>query len=56
MVPRVFCNRLDPSSVDGMSAKIGLDATMPPNFDGERIRLPEHSVDWARQFLSRHIR
>ncbi len=29
VVPSVLCNRLDPSSVDGMSAKMGLDATKP---------------------------
>ena len=28
-VPQVFCNRLDPSSRDGMSAKLALDATAP---------------------------
>jgi 2,5-furandicarboxylate decarboxylase 1 len=29
MVPHAFCNRLDPSSCDGMSAKLALDATAP---------------------------
>jgi UbiD family decarboxylase len=28
VVPKVFCNRLDPSAVDGMSAKLGFDATI----------------------------
>jgi 3-polyprenyl-4-hydroxybenzoate decarboxylase len=53
VVPKVFCNRLDPSSVDGMSAKIGIDATKPPQFEGNRTRLPKRSVEWAREFLSR---
>jgi UbiD family decarboxylase len=56
IVPKAFCNRLDPSSVEGMSAKIGLDATKRPEFDGERTRLPAQSVAWARDFISRHVR
>src|SRR5262249_1172722 len=36
MVPQVFCNRLDPSSRDGVSAKLALDATMPLQWDVER--------------------
>ncbi len=56
MVPKVFCNRLDPSSVDGMSAKMALDATAPPGFEGERTRLPERSLEWARGFLASHVR
>ena len=54
MVPKVFCNWLDPSSVDGMSAKIGLDATKPPKFEGTRNQLPAHSIAWARDFIARH--
>jgi 2,5-furandicarboxylate decarboxylase 1 len=54
VVPKVFCNRLDPSSVEGMSAKIGLDATKRPEFDAERTRLPAQSVAWAKNFISRH--
>jgi UbiD family decarboxylase len=56
IVPKVFCNRLDPSSVDGMSAKIGIDATKPANFDGERTRLTAESVAWAKNYISRHMR
>lgn len=54
VVPKVFCNRLDPSSIDGMSAKIGLDATKPFDFEGERTRLPGQSVAWAKELLSRY--
>jgi 2,5-furandicarboxylate decarboxylase 1 len=54
VVPKVFCNRLDPSSVEGMSAKVGLDATKPAKFEGERTRLPPRSVAWARDFIARH--
>jgi 2,5-furandicarboxylate decarboxylase 1 len=52
VVPKVFCNRLDPSSVDGMSAKVGLDATKPAKWEGERTCSPEKSVAWARKILS----
>ncbi|CAL8980463.1 MULTISPECIES: UbiD family decarboxylase [Rhodoplanes] len=56
MVPKVFCNRLDPSSVDGMSAKLALDATKPLKFEGERTRLPQQALDWAREIASRRPR
>jgi UbiD family decarboxylase len=56
VVPKVFCNRLDPSSVDGMSAKIGIDATKAPNFEGERTRQTAESVAWARSVISRQLR
>ncbi|MEW6266973.1 MAG: UbiD family decarboxylase [Thermodesulfobacteriota bacterium] len=49
IVPRAAGNRLDPSSEDGISDKMGLDATIPSNADRERyerIRIPgeEHIV------------
>jgi hypothetical protein len=47
-----LCNRLDPSSVDGMSAKMGLDATKPMTWDADRISVPEEASAWARSFLS----
>ena len=53
MVPKVFCNRLDPSAVDGMSAKLGIDATAPLDWDVQRTALPPAAVEWARQFLDR---
>lgn len=52
VVPKVFCNRLDPSSVDGMSAKMGLDATAPLDWDVERTSLPEEAVLAAQALLS----
>jgi 2,5-furandicarboxylate decarboxylase 1 len=48
VVPKVFCNRLDPSSVDGMSAKLGLDATAPLQWDVERTSLPQEAIAWAQ--------
>lgn len=52
VVPKVFCNRLDPSSVDGMSAKLGLDATLPAQFEAERITLPAEAVEQANALLA----
>ena len=54
MVPKVFCNRLDPSSVDGMSAKLGLDATAPLDWDVERTRVPKDAVAWAEALLAKY--
>ncbi|MDB5817799.1 MAG: hypothetical protein JWQ11_1439, partial [Rhizobacter sp.] len=51
VVPKVFCNRLDPSSVDGMAAKLALDATAPLDWDVRRTELPDEAVDWARDLL-----
>ena len=51
VVPKVFCNRLDPSSVDGMSAKLALDATAPLTWDVQRTSLPRNAVAWAENLL-----
>ena len=51
VVPKVFCNQLDPSSVDGMSAKLGIDATAPLNWDVERTSLSPEAVQAAEKFL-----
>ncbi|HEX3442927.1 MAG TPA: UbiD family decarboxylase [Pseudolabrys sp.] len=54
MVPDVFCNRLDPSSRDGMSAKLALDATAPLTWDVvERAVVPPAAIDWATALLAR---
>jgi 2,5-furandicarboxylate decarboxylase 1 len=54
VVPKVYCNRLDPSSVDGMSAKAGLDATAPLLTESQRTALPEAALAWARTFVDGH--
>ncbi len=51
VVPKVFCNRLDPSAVNGMSAKLGLDATAPLTWDVERTSLPAEVVDIAQAVI-----
>jgi UbiD family decarboxylase len=54
IVPKVLCNRLDPSSVDGMSAKLGIDATAPLNAESRRTQLPPAALQWARDFANRY--
>lgn len=54
MVPKVLCNRLDPSAVDGMSAKLAIDATKPLQWEVQRTELPDEAVTWARNFLNQH--
>ncbi len=56
VVPKVFCNRLDPSSVEGMSAKLGLDATAPPGWDVERTTLPPEALAAARKLIDQYAR
>lgn len=51
-IPKSLCNRLDPSSVDGMSDKIGLDATAPLDWDVQRSTLPQEAVAWAKTLLA----
>jgi UbiD family decarboxylase len=53
VIPDVFCNRLDPSSRDGMSAKMALDATAPLNWDVERTIVPPAAASRAAALLRR---
>jgi UbiD family decarboxylase len=50
-VPSVFCNRLDPSQRDGMGAKLGIDATVPLDWNARRCVLPPEAVTAARALL-----
>jgi 3-polyprenyl-4-hydroxybenzoate decarboxylase len=53
IVPKVFCNRLDPSSVEGMSARLGMDATKPlSGWDATELTLPDEAVALARTLLA----
>jgi 2,5-furandicarboxylate decarboxylase 1 len=52
-VPQVFCNRLDPSARDGMSAKLALDATAPLKWDVERAVVPRAAAARAAELLDR---
>ncbi|MEQ8965590.1 MAG: UbiD family decarboxylase [Azospirillaceae bacterium] len=52
VVPKVFGNRLDPSSPDGTAAKLGLDATRPLDWDVERTSMPADALARARAILT----
>jgi UbiD family decarboxylase len=51
MVSDVFCNRLDPSSREGMSAKLAFDATRPLTSENERARVPADAIARALALL-----
>ncbi|RME84116.1 MAG: UbiD family decarboxylase [Caldilineae bacterium] len=51
VVPKVFCNRLDPSAREGVAAKLGIDATAPLDWDVERTSLPPEAIERARSLL-----
>lgn len=53
VVPRVLCNRLDPSSVDGMSDKMCIDATSEPGRRAQRVTLPAAVKARAAELLNR---
>ena len=55
IVPEVLCNRLDPSSHDGMSAKMGVDATGKENQETSRVTLPEEIQNKAKRILSDYV-
>lgn len=52
VVPKVFHNRLDPSGMEGMSAKMGIDATAPSSWtDIQRVSCPDSARRIARRLL-----
>jgi 2,5-furandicarboxylate decarboxylase 1 len=51
IMPHVICNRLDPSSADGLGAKMLIDATCPPGWQVERATLPPEATAYARHLL-----
>ena len=55
IIPGDFMNHLDPSSVDGTVAKMGVDATAPLDWDVERVRIPEEILAEAKEFLDRAV-
>lgn len=46
-----MCNKLDPSSDDGVGAKLFIDATRKPGFDAQPVRLPESAKQLAAALL-----
>ena len=50
-VPSVFCNQLDPSARDGMSTRMGIDATTPPDWSAERCLVSPAAQQIARALV-----
>ena len=46
-----MCNRLDPSSDDGLGAKLLIDATRKRGFDAQPVRLPDSARELAAALL-----
>jgi UbiD family decarboxylase len=53
VIPNFMCNRLDPSSRDGLGAKLGIDATVPEGWSFPRATVPATSLALARELLGR---
>ncbi|HEX9118620.1 MAG TPA: UbiD family decarboxylase, partial [Anaerolineae bacterium] len=53
ILPHTICNRLDPSSDDGLGAKLLIDATRPRGFEAQPVRLPAEAVQFAEALLAR---
>ena len=51
-----ICNRLDPSSDDGLGSKLLIDATKPKDFSAEPVRLPDEAIQAATALLEKLIR
>ncbi len=52
MVPKVFTIRLDPSSIGGMSTKVGMDATKKAAFEAIPLKLEPRHAQEAHQILA----
>ena len=48
-----MCNKLDPSSEDGVGAKLLIDATRKPGFEAQPVRLPETARLLAADIIAR---
>ncbi len=52
VLPQTICNQLDPSSDEGVGAKVLIDATRPKGFNVEPVRLPDQAVRCAEALLA----
>jgi UbiD family decarboxylase len=52
IVPDVACNLLDPSARDGLSAKMGLDATRPIGASEQRLAVSEAVLERVRALIA----
>lgn len=55
VIPQSLCNVLDPSSIDGMSAKMVIDATAPLSWDATPLRLPAAAEQRASEAVVRWL-
>lgn len=53
IVPNTICNKLDPSAIDGKSAKMGIDATAPMNWGVQAVSSPPDATAAAQALLDR---
>jgi 2,5-furandicarboxylate decarboxylase 1 len=53
VVPSVFCNELDPSARDGMSTRMGIDATTPSYWKADRCVLDPETRRRATRLVDR---
>jgi len=51
LISGALCNKLDPSSEGGVSAKVGIDATQPLDWDVKKTTLPKEAYTKARGIL-----
>jgi len=55
VVPDVACNLLDPSAQDGLSAKLGLDATLPLGTPARGLGFSADVLNRARLQISAYM-
>jgi len=54
VVPDATANPLDPSSEEGMTDKMGIDATAALDSDAERLEGPDDAIERVHELLGRH--
>ncbi|MCC6949709.1 MAG: UbiD family decarboxylase [Bradyrhizobiaceae bacterium] len=52
VVPKVLCNMLDPTSVNGTNAKLGIDATVPKGWQEQRATIDPEVLAQARTLIA----
>jgi len=52
VITKVLCNRGDPSAFEGMSAKLGLDATVPAGWQERRAAVSAEALMAARKLIT----
>jgi len=52
VVPKVLCNLLDPTSVNGTNAKLGIDATVPKGWEERRATIAPDAIAQAKELIA----